>query len=158
LHKQKYRYGFDIDGCLCTANISLLRLIDQLPDSQRKLVEYWYYREQKPELNPEMFLDENDEYIVITGRSKDLKDVTETWLKKFCPNYKKLIMVDLGPAYDAVNEEDLTLWSIEQAKRKAKVINKEKLDVFFEDNGDTVEYLRSLCPKTKIIKYGGRLP
>lgn len=125
-----------------------------MPEKKRKLAEPYYYREQKPLLNPELFLASGDEYIVITGRSKGLLADTEAWLKKFCPNYKKLIMANLGPCYDDINVED---WSKRQAELKAKIINEEKIDVYFEDNGTCADYLRKLCPKTKIIQFGGRI-
>ena len=150
------KIGFDFDGVLCTSNLTLLRLMDLSTKETREALEEWYYREQKPELNPELFLSDGDEFIVITGRFNSLKKLTEKWLNKFCPNVKKIIYVDLGPAYDCSKDEVIN-WSIKLAELKAKAINEEKLDVFFEDNGDTVKRLRELCPNTKIIKYGGKL-
>ena len=147
------KFAFDIDGVLCTISITTLRMLDMMPKETRDQVEPYYYREQKPLLNPELFLASGDEYIVITGRSEKFRQDTEIWLKKFCPNCKKLIMANLLPAYDN-NVED---WSKKQAELKAKIINEEKIDVYFEDNGTCVEHLRGLSPNTKIIQYGGRI-
>lgn len=118
------------------------------------MAEPWYYLEQKPLLDPQMILGENDEFIVITGRSKDKKEITEKWLNKFCPKYKKLFVCGLGPAYGLTTKQ-VNNWSETQAKLKAKIINEEKLDVFLDDNGKVVNYLRKHCPNTKIIHYGG---
>ena len=149
------KIGFDIDGVLADINITALRMIDFMPKKHRKEVEFWYYAEVKPQLNPELFVGENDEYIVITGRDEDKKEVTERWVKKFCPRYKKLYMTNakVQELANAVGEE-VVQWSINQGNKKAEIINKEKLDIFFDDNEDCVNRLRELCPNTKIIKYG----
>lgn len=147
-------YGFDLDNVLCDGNITILRMIDQMTPEKRTAVEEWYYLERKPLLNPEYLLADNDKYIIITGRSEKVRFETEWWIQKYCSNCTKLIMVDLGPAYNCTNGE-VKKWSQEQARRKAEIINKEKVDIYFEDNGECVLQLRKLCPNTKIIKYGG---
>ena len=150
------RIGFDLDKVLCDGNITILRMIDQMSPKKRVAVEEWYYRDRKPLLIPEDFLADNDKYIVITGRSEKIRFETEWWIQKYCPNCVQLIMVDLGPAYDCTNGQ-VKEWSQEQARRKAEIINKAKLDVYFEDNGECVSELRRFCPNTKIIKYGGNM-
>lgn len=130
--------------------------MDGLTIEKRKMAEPWYYKERSPLLNPELFLDGEDEYIVITGRALKHKNITEVWLKKFCPTYKKLYVADLGAAYN-LSTEEIKNWSESQAILKSKFINEEKLDVYFEDNGTVVKELRKLCPNTKIIHYGGGL-
>jgi hypothetical protein len=47
-------------------------------------------------------------------------------------------------------------WSLIQAERKAKALNDNNIDVFFEDAPDVVKHLRRLCKSTKIVQYGGR--
>lgn len=148
------RFGFDLDKCLCDGDITVLRIIDQMTPEKRIAIEGWYYLERRPLLNPEDFLSSADEYIIITGRSKSIESVTQQWVNKYCCNCKKLIMVDLGPAYNCTNGQ-VKEWSKEQARRKAAIINEEKVDVYFEDNGECVAELRKLCPNAKIIKYGG---
>jgi hypothetical protein len=131
-------------------------MIDQMTPKERLAVEEWYYMERKLQLNPELFLNDGDSFIIITGRSEKVRFETEWWVDKYCPNCKKLIMVDLGPSYGCTNGE-VKDWSKEQARRKAEIINKEKVDVYFEDNGECVLKLRKLCPNTKIIKFGGNM-
>ena len=48
-------------------------------------------------------------------------------------------------------------WDEIQAQRKAKAINDNKIEVFFEDAPQVVIHLRELCLGTKIIQYGGRI-
>jgi len=150
------KIGFDLDSVLCTGNVTLLRVMDMFTEEERENVEPFYYESQKPLLNPELFVGEDDEYIIITGRSLRFKEVTEKWIKKFCPNYKKLYMGNLDPAY-GMTREGVNNWGCKQAKIKAKIINNEKLDIYIEDNGEVVKHLRKLCPNTKIIHYGGGL-
>lgn len=123
---------------------------------QREQIEEWYYLDREPKLNPEDFLGKGDEYVIITGRSQKMAISTSDWVDKYCPNCLQLFIVDLGPAYNQTTKEVIN-WSKEQAKRKAKVINSEKVEVYFEDNSECVKELRKLCPKTKIIQYGGKL-
>ena len=47
-------------------------------------------------------------------------------------------------------------WGLIQAERKAKALNDNNIDVFFEDAPDVVKHLRRLCKNTKIVQYGGR--
>lgn len=150
------KFAFDIDRCLCDGNIAVLRLMDMLSEEQRKNVEKWYYMERKPLLNPEEFLTDDDEYIIITGRSLKFEEITKKWVQKFCPNHRGLFMANLSPAYGKSNEYFKT-WDKKQAALKADIINREKADVYFEDNREVVKHLRKLCPNTKIIHYGGGL-
>ncbi len=149
------KFGFDLDGTLCNSDITLLRMIDQMTPEQREAIEEWYYLDREPKLNPEDFLGEDDEYIIITGRSKKVELITHEWVEKYCANCKKLFIVDLGPAYGCTNGQVLH-WSKKQARLKSKIINREKVEVYFEDNGECVKELRKLCPKCKIVQFGGR--
>ena len=55
------------------------------------------------------------------------------------------------------NKEGWVDWLEKVAIAKAKVINQLGLDIYFEDIPVIVVRLRELCPKTKIIQYGGRI-
>ena len=100
--------GFDMDSVLCNSDITLLRMIDQMTPEQRESIEEWYYLDREPKLNPEDFLGENDEYIIITGRSKKVELITHEWVDKYCANCKQIFMVDLGPAYNCSNVKSYT--------------------------------------------------
>jgi ADP-heptose:LPS heptosyltransferase len=150
------RLGFDLDSVLCNSDITMLRMIDQMTPEQREAIEEWYYLDREPKLNPEDFISDEDEYVIITGRSEKMRDVTVDWVEKYCANCLQLFIVDLGPAYNCTTKQ-VANWSKEQAKRKAKIINQEKVEVYFEDNSECVKELRKLCPKCKVVQFGGKL-
>jgi len=52
--------GWDLDGVLCEIDVGLLRVIDNMPPEARKSSEEWYYRERRPELNPKLFMSEDE--------------------------------------------------------------------------------------------------
>jgi len=151
---KQMRIGFDLDGVLCKIDVGLLRVIDNMQPEANKSAEEWYYRERKPELNPLLFMSKDDEMIIITSRPKRLEYITIPWVKRYFPN-TKLIQTD-HETYKGSSKEELKNWLKEMANTKAIPINKEKIDVYFEDSPSTVQQLRKLCPNTKIIHYGGR--
>ena len=151
------KIAFDLDGVLCDINLALLGVIlHTMPDGEwRKQIENLYYSEGKVKIHPEMFLGPGDQFYIITSRSAQLELVTAKWVQKFCPR-TKLIMVDV-PIPIMTNGEELENLRELQAKKKAKVINDLGIDVYFEDSWTIVKRLRELCPKTKIICFGGRV-
>ena len=151
------KIGFDLDGVICDINLSLLAVIMRiLPEGEwKKQITNLYYSEGKVKIHPEMFLGLDDEFYIITSRTADLEPVTALWVRKFCPR-TKLIMVDQEIPH-MHSKEELENYREMQAKKKAIEINKLGLDVYFEDSWTVVQRLRQLCPKTKIICFGGRI-
>jgi len=155
------RIGFDLDGVLCDIDIPVLRILDNLPDEQKESVEEWYYRGRVPMLNPYMFKSIDDKIFIITGRSKHLLDITKNWIKRFLPDvYMRGNFYVVGDSNDLLDnentEKEIDLWVKRRMQEKADMINKLKIDVFFDDTYNT-PILRKLCPNTKIIQYGGQL-
>ncbi len=144
------RIGFDIDGVIAKQNTVNICLTKELPK-----IETIYYETREPMLNPYMFAADEDEIIFITGRKSELADITKRWCKKFFPSIK--LVLAPSPQWKNASEKEFQLWFKLVAKHKAKIINKLKLDVYFEDMPETVKALRELCPNTKIIQYGGRI-
>lgn len=155
------KIAFDLDGTLCPIDIATLRLLDNVKDKEQyDSTEAWYYRERKPLLDARLVLSEQDEMYVITSRPERLRLITERWLKHYYPNAKLVIVNQntLNVLKGKVNDKEAILnWSKSKAELKAVEINKLGIEVYFDDESEVMEYFRSLCPKCKIIKYGGRI-
>lgn len=150
------KIGFDLDGVLCNIDVAVLRIIDNMPDTWgRASMEEWYYRERDPLLNPYDLLTEDDEFFIITSRRKHLHEITKRWVKKYFPN-AKLFMLDLPEMLIGFTDVKAFFWE-KVSEAKARMINKLHLDVYFDDSAINVQFLREMCPNTKIIQYGGRL-
>jgi len=151
----KMRVGFDIDGVILDIDLAVIRLIDFLPDKKlRKEASKFYYALRRPLLNPLDFLHEDDELFIITGRPIEYKEITEKWAKKYFPKAELIILG--SEKFGDTDVEVPDIWYVKHAKRKAKAINDNKIEVYFEDTAPIVKELRKLCPNTKIIQYGGR--
>jgi len=158
---EKVRIGYDLDGVLCDIDVAVIRIMDNLPKVQRDSVEEWYYRDRKPRLNPYLFGLPEDEVFIITGRQQQLKDITTTWVTKHFPDIIKsgrfFIVGAENDTLNGVNDKDeIEKWCQRRIKEKADMINKLKLDVYFDDNV-FIQDLRELCPSCKIIHFGGRV-
>lgn len=151
------KVGFDIDGVVLTQDLFALRSIDLATDQALKgELSKFYYLSRRILLNPLDFLAEEDELFLITGRNKSykqLKEFTEKWKEQRFPK-ATLILTNHDVKEDTVHIDN---FFVKHAKLKAHFINKLGIDVYFEDTPEIVEELRKLCPRTKIIQYGGRL-
>lgn len=147
--------AFDLDGVVLDQDLCALRSINLMQDrkqAQELFVYYCLYRQIQ--LNPMDYISEGDKLFFITGREELVRDITERWQKKYFPQ-ATLIMTDCTYNEKEQNEK-IEVWYVTQAKKKAKPILDNKIDVFFEDTPQVVVELRKLCPNTKIIQYGGR--
>jgi len=150
------RIGFDLDGTLCDISVALLRSIDNMKDKQAmRNIEQWYYRERKPIFNARLFLHETDEMYIITSRPKRLNKITRKWVNKYYPK-AKLYICDYPQPLGIKTDSELNKWLYNKQKDKAEVLNKLKLDVYFDDDPSCTD-LRDLCPTIKIIQFGGRI-
>jgi len=149
------RIGFDLDGTLCGIEVAVLRMVDNLANKETQShIEEYYYKERKPTFNARLLLHEEDEMYIITSRPKRLEGITKAWVKKYYPE-AKLYICDYPPPFGVNSNKKLTEWLLNKQKDKAKVLNKLKLDVYFDDDAQ-VPILRKLCPDIKILQYGGR--
>lgn len=142
--------GFDLDGTVLEQSIGLLRVMNALPDAKQDELLKYYVSGLKMNLNPLDFLADGDELFFITGRSNCVIETTTKWVKKYFP-YAKLFLTNVE-----VTEDKVINFYQAQVKTKSEIINKEKIDVYFEDNPDVVKGLRQVCPNTRIIQYGSR--
>lgn len=142
------RIGFDLDGVLATQSIQEI-VINKVNPFLEKI----YYDTLKPNLNPYMFLKESDKGFIISARRKELHKVTKRWCDKWFPALK----LCFAERESWRHVQEMKHWHELVAESKSKVINRLKLDVYFEDLPEVVNALRKLCPRTKIIQYGGRL-
>ena len=145
------RIGFDLDGVLATQDVTVIILIRD----KGEFAEDQYAGTLRPQLYPSMFLGKNDTAVIITARMARLNLVTKEWCKLHFPSYK-LFHVKV-PQWLTTHPSDIKKWQNEVSRRKARLINKLQVEVYFEDMPDTVEQLRKLCPNCKIIQYGGRV-
>jgi hypothetical protein len=113
----------------------------------------FYYYKRPSQLNPLDYLSREDKLFLITGRNKLYQDITERWAKKYYPSATLVVLDHEEPKAETVIED----WFVKQAKVKSRALQKYDIDVYFEDTPQVVKELRKLCPRTKIIQYGGRL-
>ncbi len=136
------RIGFDLDGVLCDQNIALLL---------KKLGNASYYETRKPLLDPKSVTAPNDELYIITSRPTNIIKITQEWCAKNLPAMKLFF----ASVQMWKNAFQIFQWYIDVAAAKAKIINENKIEVYYEDIPEVVAQLRQLCPLTKIIHYGG---
>jgi len=147
------RVGFDLDGVIAEAPIPVWLLTGLVENKAKRDIIYNFLHCQDLKRHPNEFLNEDDEFVIITSRSEQYRSLTERWLKVNginCP----LKICDVGLSSDYLSLEE---YFEVVAREKAKYINSECLDVYFEDSPDAVIRLRKLCPQCKIIQVGGRL-
>ena len=147
-------HGFDCDGVLCDISTTTLFLTHFMSNEDALKAENHYHRERKPELNPEMFLAEGDIFYVLTSRPEYLRDITERFLDKYCPNYSGLIMCG-GEGWKPESGTPWVEWN-----DKARIVKAEKImavgcDVYYDDSPSNVAYYREHLP-IPVIQYGGR--
>jgi len=150
------KIGFDLDGVLCEINVAFLRMIDNFPLSKekiREISELWYYREVKPLLNPIMIMAPNDKGYIITSRMSYLREITEEWVKKYCPNLE-LHLLGLSQCPD--NPKEVKAWINNMTECKAKKIKELGIELFIDDSPEVVIDLRKLG--VVALQWGGRLP
>jgi len=118
----------------------------------------WKFRTSKLLLNPiDFLLLPEDEYFIITSREEIARDITEKWIKQYCPTAVELIMLDDDIPDMNAGEEEVRAWIIRMAESKAKVIKEKKIEIYIDDSPTLVKKLRELCPEAKIVLYGGRI-
>ncbi|MEM2260840.1 MAG: hypothetical protein QXK24_00165 [Ignisphaera sp.] len=153
------KIGFDLDGVVADIDLIALELIHSIQDPKlRKRLEEQYYLNRKVLFNPSKCKMNNlDTIYIITSRYSttglDINEITKEWLKQHNVYFDILLFVENPIIY----LNDLEQWYKELAYRKAEVINKEHLDVFFEDDPKIAKHLREMCPMTKIVKFGDRI-
>lgn len=114
----------------------------------------WFWREREPLLDPRKFLAEEDEFYIITARDPTYKDITEKWLKRWLGNLNYKFFNVGNWHWDTYGQMEILNG---MAEEKAKVINDERIEVYFDDSEYIVKKLRQLCPNCKVIHYGGRV-
>jgi len=145
------RIGFDLDGVLVEQDVCLLQVMRCLEEHKNLAwAREWYYRGRKLLLDPKLFMGKHDEGYIITCRVEELRKLTEYWCEKYVPQLKLIYL----PSRIKTGSQTFRAWCLELATLKSQVINKLKLDVYFEDIPNVVFHLRKLCPNTKIIQFG----
>jgi hypothetical protein len=81
---------------------------------------------------------------IVTGNSwQQMEKVMNDWVGPKQPIF-----------FNPQDKEELTLLGI--VNHKAEVLNRCKVDKYFEDNPEAVSMLKLLCPNTKIILVKGQ--
>jgi hypothetical protein len=143
------RIGFDLDGVVCNTSIPLWILTkDHSPQTLMLFI-----AGLKPNFNPALFAHVNDEVIFVTGRRPDTEELTRKWVKHWFPGIK----VYFAPSPDWRTPDEWDDWFKKCAEHKAKVLKRLGVEVYFEDQPYTVEWLRKLAPEITTIQYGGKV-
>jgi len=145
--------GFDLDGTVLSQDLAILRMQNTADEKEKMIIMKFYCAHRSMNFNPLDFLAENDNLLFITGRDKSVEAITKKWASKYFPNAKIIVTKLDAPT----GNTKMINWYLLQAEAKAKVINDNNVEVYFEDAPEIVDYLRKLCPNCKVIKYGGRL-
>lgn len=145
----KIKLAFDLDGVLREADIGFFRLCQDL--GWKKTEEALYLKsitKMKPLLNPFLFATKNDEVYVVTNATKEWSvNLKKGWIKHFLGDRVKVIITQVGGSWgkeyvDAVAEE------------KIKLMEKEGIEVYFDDDPAVVRKMRELTDKIKVLRYG----
>jgi len=81
------KFGFDLDGVLLTQSTTEIVLM-----KNNELAEEVYYETRQPNLNPFLFMSENDKAVIITARRSSLAKVTKKMCKRFFPTLKFIML------------------------------------------------------------------
>lgn len=150
------KIAFDLDGCVLHQNLGLLRVLNVIGKDNKEMNDElmkYYCSQLDMNFNPLDFIADGDELSFITGRAPSVEQLSITWAKKYFPMAK----ITVTKIQDANNkQEEMVDWYSLQAEAKAKVINADKIDVYFDDCPEIVSRLRKLCSNCKVIKYGNR--
>ena len=150
------RIGFDLDGVIADIDLFKLRVIDSTDSKKWKdELTRWYYSARVYQLNPKDFMYEGDEIYIITSRGETLEEIAKEWLEKNDVYFDKLIFVHHDPGNHLGSS--LEKWFEQMAQKKAVILERNDIEVYFEDTPSTVKYLRKLCPSIKVIQYGNRI-
>lgn len=149
------RIGFDLDGVITEISIVNWLFMDTVKDKKkRELIKEFLHFVPKLKYHPQEFLHEGDEYVIITGRDRQFRQLTEKWLKNHGIQTSSVFYASSGTAGDYETIDDF--FDV-VAEKKAQYIKSECVEVYFEDSPVIVEKLRMLCPKVKIVQVGRRL-
>lgn len=106
-----------------------------------KLKLYREYREKAKPNIPLIKKLKNKKFFVVTSRKKYWEKLTKDWLQKY-----NLIPIQIF-FYD---KKEKTREEI--IKYKASILNKLKIDIYFEDDKIILGALKKICHKTKILQ------
>ncbi len=149
-------FGFDLDGVLCEYDDSQYHVMRRMPIEYQRIAWRQFFSERKPLLNPELFLHEDDEYYVITGRNQELTEITIKWCQKYLPNAKGVFVKGGRPYYEHTEAEQDSYVKDFSLNGKAEKIIELGIHVYFEDEPRNVSRLRELLPNVIVIQYGGK--
>ncbi len=144
------KVGFDLDGVLLKQGVIEWALINK----NEELRKMYCYADAMVQITPQLLSHEDDELFILTGRESCLAEAT---IKVCNRHFPGIPVYFIQASVTWKDPSEFSDWFKAIAEAKAVVINKLKLDVYFEDMPETVIALRELCPNTKIIQYGGRL-
>jgi hypothetical protein len=148
--------GMDIDGVVAKIDLFKLRTIDFCKDENvKKELERWYYSTAEVGINPIDYVMSDDKVILLTSRPERLNKITVQWLQQHCIWYH--VLEHVSHEAGANMGDKLQKWFEVQASKKAELINKLGIEVYFEDTPEVVVELRKLCKNCKVIQYGDRL-
>jgi len=150
LNNQGIRIGFDLDGVICDISVTTLRMIDQVDEEKKLMLEKWYYKERVPLLNPNLIMANDDEAFVITARPSYLATITKQWMRKYYPGIPVIIL-----GCKSAPKSDLRCWWKSIIDEKVKAIKKLRIDLYIDDSPEIVKELRRRG--INCLQYGGLL-
>jgi len=149
------KISFDLDGVITDGHHWFFELLHPLRITypiEAKQAELSYYSSRLIKFHPNLFLVEGiDEGIIITARKPVARQVTEQWLRR----YGILLPVFFIDPYDTLDWFCYAKASKESAALKARVIERQGVEIHFDNNPILVKTLRNILPGVKIILVGG---
>jgi hypothetical protein len=132
--------GYDLDGVICRNSPKRKKPFFKQTGAERK-----EYQEERliHFKNVEVKLKPMEEFIIITARKLKEKVVTLEWLKKNNLNPKEVYFLEGTKTRENI------------IKYKAGVINKNKLEKYYDDDEKICKKLVKLCPNTIIENVKG---
>ena len=145
------KIGFDLDGVLRDGSLGFLKLcLDLGLDKTGEALNIANMTLMRPLLNPFLFTTKDDEIYVVTNaiRTEDIEQ-KKNWVKHFLGDRVKLIITQVATG-NKWGREYVDPVAIE----KVRVLEKNGIEIYFDDDPAIVETMRDLTSKVKILKYG----
>jgi hypothetical protein len=158
------RVGFDLDGVLSTQSLAVLAVLSHVKGLG--FAKEWYYRECELKMDAKQFLAKEDTPVIVTARESipGIVRITEEWVERHIGAGIPIIWLSMGSKLPPPISLGGTVGSKRalrvldaMAAKKAEVINREGIEVYFDDSEYLVKKLRKMCPNCKIIHYGARV-
>lgn len=141
-------FGFDIDGTITDIKESRKLIVSS--GVSKNPIKLFLLRRNLKKITPTVWPAVSHVHF-ITARPSFIKDATIKWLQYWRKYWAKMGMPT--PQYIRTSHPPYTLFTNKEVGHwKAEVINKNNIEIYYEDNPEIRKVLIEQCPYTLILK------